>query len=133
MSSEESPTLFAIRLTERAQRNIDAATVRFAETVSPEVAIEWRDGLYQVLASLAIFPRRYPTPPETFGREVRQLVYRRSGSAAAYRIFFAITGENPGTADAPTVTVLHLRHAASKTLTRGEIRDMEFLVPPETL
>src|SRR5690242_3389710 len=75
---EGKPTqTYALRLTERAQRDMDAATVHVAETASPEVAIAWREGLYEALASLATFPRRCLRAPERFRREVHQILYRR--------------------------------------------------------
>ena len=74
---DEQPLTYALRFTERAQRDLDAATVYFAETASPEIAVTWREGLYEALASLATFPRRYPSAPERFRREVRQMMYRR--------------------------------------------------------
>ncbi len=56
MSETEETRTYALRFTERAQRDIDAATVHFAETSSPEVAIAWREGLYEALAFLTVSP-----------------------------------------------------------------------------
>src|SRR5437773_1279768 len=103
MSSEDDPDqqalTYAIRFTERAQRDLDAATVRFAETASVEIAVAWREGVYEALASLALFPRRYPRAPERFQREVRQLLYRRPGSQTAHRILFIVRGEEAAAPD----------------------------------
>ncbi len=121
----EVPQTYALRLTERARRDVDAATVYFAETASPEIAIEWREEFYQALSALATLPRRFPLAPETFRREVRQMQYRRSGSRTAYRILFTIVGEGATSPDAPTVNILHVRHAAARPLTRTQIRAIE--------
>ena len=64
---EPIPT-YALRLTQRAQRDLDAATVHLAETTSPATAIAWREGLYEGLAALATFPRRCPLASERFGQ-----------------------------------------------------------------
>ena len=121
----EQTLTYAVRFTERAQRDLDTATLHFAETASPEIAVAWRDGVYDALASLATFPRRCPTAPERFHREVRQLLYRRPGSQTAYRILFAIAGEDTASPDAPTVTILHLRHSSARPITRTQARAIE--------
>jgi len=85
----------------------------------------WRDGLRDAIASLARNPRRCPIPPEKFSREVRQLVYRRRGSRTAYRILFTINGEDADSPDAPSVTVLHIRHASARPVSRRHTREIE--------
>ncbi len=122
---DEPTRTYALRVTQRAQRDLDAATVYFAETASPEIAVMWREGIYAELASLATFPRRCPRVPEQFHREVRQLLYRRSGSQTAYRILFAIAGEEETSPDAPTVIILHVRHTAARPITRTQVRIIE--------
>jgi len=83
MSSNESssgnPVQYAVRLRERAIRDIDAAYVRFAEIVSEVAANEWRNELVQALATLATLRRRYPVAPGRFRQEVRQMVYSGPG------------------------------------------------------
>ena len=96
----DKPASFALRLHERAFRDINAAHARFAELVSSAIADEWRDGLRDAIASLATNPHRCPLAPERFRREVRQLVYRRHGSRTAYRILFTIGGEGLASAAA---------------------------------
>ena len=129
MNEQESDAnrieIYALRLKERAVRDMDSAYIRFAELVSPEVADQWRDGLQNAIAGLAYNPRRHSLAPENFQREVRQIVYRRSGSKVAYRILFTITGELEGSQDAPTVTILHVRHASSRPMTRTQSRQIE--------
>src|SRR5436853_3180747 len=90
-NSASEQYVYALRLQERAIRDITAAYVRMADLISLKVANEWRDGLRDAIAGLATNPRRYPRVPEKFKREVRHLIFRRTGSKAAYRVLFAIT------------------------------------------
>lgn len=121
----EDLPIYAIRITEHARRDIDAATIHFADTASPEIAVAWREELYTVIASLATFPRRCPFPPEQFRREVRQMQYRRTGSQVTYRVLFRIDGEEVASLDPPTVIILHIRHGSARPLTRTQIRVIE--------
>ncbi len=121
----EEPVTYAIRITERAQRDIDLATVHFAETASEETAIAWREGLNEWLGTLATFPRRCPRAPERFKREVRQGIYRRPGSRVNYRILFSLDNEDADALDAPMVVILHIRHSAARPLTRSQILEIE--------
>lgn len=121
----DPPISYVIRLRERAVRDINTAYVRFAEVVSEAVANEWRDGLTEAIAGLAISPRRYPLAPERFRREVRQFLYRRSGSQVAYRVLFTILGEEAQSPDPPTVIILHVRHASARSVTRRQAREIE--------
>ena len=113
-SNDEQPLHYALRFTERARRDIDAATVHIAESSSPELAIVWREGLYDTVASLATFPRRCPLAREQFRCEARQILYRRPGSRFAHRLLFTFSGEEATSPDAPTVILLHVRHSASQ-------------------
>jgi plasmid stabilization system protein ParE len=122
---DEPTQTYALRFTERARRDLDAATVYLAETASPEIAVAWREGVYETLSSLATFPRSCPLVPEKFRLETRQILYRRPGSQAAYRILFTITGEQAQSPDPPTVTVLHVRHASAHPITRTQVREIE--------
>lgn len=124
-SKDEQPLNYALRFTERARRDIDAETVYIAETSSPEIAIVWREGLYDTVASLAILPRRCPLAREQFRCEVRQILYRRPGSRFAHRILFTFSGEEAVSSDAPTVILLHVRHSASRPLTKLQARAIE--------
>ena len=123
-AGEELP-VYAIRITERAQRDINAATVHFGDTASPEIGAAWRTGLYEAISSLATLPRRCPVAPERFRSEVRQMQYRRAGSHVAYRILFRIEGEEANALDPPTVIIMHIRHASARPLTRTQIREIE--------
>jgi hypothetical protein len=53
------------------------------------------------------------------------MIYQRPGGRVAYRALFTIVGEEPGSPDGPLVVVAHVRHAASRLLTRKEIRNIE--------
>ena len=74
-------------------------------------------GLKETIAGLSTRPRRYSVVPERFRREVRHALYHRPGSQSVYRILFTITGEQESSEDAPTVTILHVRHASSRPIT----------------
>ncbi len=121
----EKPVVYALRLQERAIRDINSAFVRFAEMISLDVAKQWRKGVREAISGLSTHPRRCPLVPERFQGEVRQLLYRRPGSKTAYRIVFSITGEQMHSSDAPTVSILHVRHAAGRPITRKEAQQLE--------
>ena len=122
---EKKPVIYALRLQERAIRDINIAFVRFAETVDPDIARQWRKGVREAISGLSANPRRYPLVPEKFQGEVRHILYRRTGSSSAYRIVFSITGEEADSDDAPTVSIIHVRHAAARPMTRKEARQIE--------
>ncbi len=117
--------VFAVRIGERALRDIDVAYVRFAEIASEEIAHEWRVNLLDAIAGLATLPRRFPLASEPFRHETRQMVYRRANHSAAYRVFYGMRGEQADAQDAPTVIILPVRHSAARPLTRREIRAIE--------
>ena len=124
-ASNEEPVAYVVRLRERAVRDINAAYVRMAEEVSDAIADQWREGLYEALATLATMPRRCPLVPERFRGEVRQRLYQRSGGQAKYRILFMITGEEISSLEPPTVEVIHVRHASARPITRTQAREIE--------
>ncbi len=123
--SIDTSLTYEVRFTARAQRDLDMATVYFAETASADVAIAWREGIYQAISSLSTFPRRCPHAPQKFRHEVRQLLYRRPGSKIFYRILFAITSEDISFGGVPTVYILHIRHASTRPITRKQARTIE--------
>ena len=122
--NEEPLQIYAIRILPQAKRDIDNATMRMAEINGDAIALDWYENLYLVTMTLATLPRRCPIAPEDafFKRQVRQLQYRRTGDSPAYRILFTIT---EGSNDAPTVSVIHVRHAARKPMTRKEAREIQ--------
>lgn len=123
-SSDEQPTIWAIRFTRRARTDMEAAEDRLAEFIGEDKAEEWVAGLESETGKLAQFPARWPIAEEDklFWESVRRMLYRRIPSGPAYRVLFVLR-ENPD--DAPTVTIMHVRHAAQKPMTRKEAREIE--------
>lgn len=115
---------YAIRFTNRARSDIDAAHARFSELSGEEIAEEWQAGLFEAAASLAFAPRRQQIVPESayFRGEVRQLLYRRTPAAPAYRLLFVIVESE---LDALFVRIVHVRHAARRPITRTEAATIE--------
>ena len=126
-AESEELRVYAVRFQERAIRDLNAAYVEMAERVSLDAANVWRNGLSESIAGLATLPRRCPFAPEKFKREVRRLLYRRAGNNAAFYVLFTITGEQENALDPPTVTLLHIRHASARPLTKAEARQIETL------
>lgn len=123
---QEEPKQYALRLTPRAERDIEAAIVHFADTAGFEIALAWRGRLFEEITSLATNPTRFPFAPEmpflrNFKGEFRQLVWRRAASSVAYRIIFWIEEESD---DGPTVNVAYVRHGSAKPITRKDVRDL---------
>ncbi len=123
--SIDTSLTYEVRFAARAQSDLDVATLYFAKTVSPDVAIAWREGIYQAISSLTTLPRRCPHAPQKFRHEVRQLLYRRPGSKIIYRILFTITGEATALGGVPTVYILHIRHSSTRPITRKQARIIE--------
>ncbi len=111
-------------MTRRANSDRAAAWFYFAETANEEIARAWRQGLDAEVAKLAQFPGSWPVAEEDklFRESVRRMLYRRTPSGPAYRVLFVLR-ENPD--DAPTVVIIHVRHAAQKPMTRKEAREIE--------
>lgn len=114
---------YAVRLSAQAQQDVVDAALWLAElTEDPAAARAWAEGLYQEVARLASLPRSYPVAQrETrlFGHQTRQMLYRRTVSAVAYRVLFVVSDAGD---DGPTVTVVHVRHGSRRPPTRDEAR-----------
>ncbi len=123
-ANDDAPT-YAIRILPHAERDIEAHLVYIADMVGVEVGRSWYDGLRDAIALLSQNPRRHSVISENqrFRREVRQFLYRRTPHGPAWRVLFIVQEE---TEDAPTVSVLHVRHAAQRPITRSEARQIEF-------
>lgn len=123
-TSDEPPAIWAVRTTKRARSDMEAAEERLAVLTDEEIAEAWSEGLEAEIAKLAQIPTRWPLAEEDkmFRESVRRLLYRRTLSGPAYRVLFVLR-ENPD--DAPTVTIIHVRHAAQKPMTRKEAREIE--------
>lgn len=119
----DQPRVYALRFTQRALTDIDVAYARFEELADVFVADSWKDGLFETVIQLAVMPHRQIVPESArFQQEVRQLLYRRQGSAVAYRILFTVQEDS---LDGPTVLILTLRHGARKPITRAEVQEIE--------
>ncbi|MGI4789685.1 MAG: hypothetical protein ACRYFS_12635 [Janthinobacterium lividum] len=120
----EQPFVWAIRYNIRAKSDIAAAWRHFAESGSEDIANVWEEGLYAEVAKLARIPTRWPIAEEDklFRESVRRMLYRRTPGGPAYRVLFVLR-QNPD--DAPTVAIIHIRHAAQKPMTRKEAREIE--------
>lgn len=96
-----------------ALADLDEAYRWIAER-SPENAARWYNRFLDALSTLERFPRRCEVAPESrhVGLEIRQLLYGRRGGV--YRVLFTIRGRE--------VHVLHVRHAARRTMTAEEFR-----------
>jgi plasmid stabilization system protein ParE len=122
-ASDAVGTAYAIRITPRALAEIDRATDRFEGFVGEEMAHAWRVGVRQQVRTLSSHPRQHPIVAEQqyFSEEVRQVLYRRTSSSAAYRLLFRIDDSGR---DGPLVVVFHVRHAAAKPIGRKEAREL---------
>jgi plasmid stabilization system protein ParE len=93
---------YRIRIAASAVADIDAAADHIAQ-FSDVAAERWYRGVYERIASLANFPRRFAWAPEAerFGMELRHLIHGRRRNA--YRVIFAVLEPN-------IVRVLYVRH-----------------------
>ena len=75
----------------------------FIATYSPETAVIWFEGLFEVVDSLSTMPNRCPIAPEAslVGMEIRCLGYQKF-----YRILYSI--------DENTVRIYHIRHTSQE-------------------
>lgn len=124
MSEDDASRRYALRLLPRAERDIEAQTVRMAELVGPDIARDSYHGLFEAVAALAENSRRHALVGEQrrFRQEVRHLLYRRTPTGPVWRVLFTV---NENAEDAPTVTLLHVRHGAQRPVTRREARQIE--------
>lgn len=115
---------WAIRLTRLARADIAAAWMHFSQSSSEEVADAWQEGLETEITRLSLFPTSLPVAEENafFFKTTYRLLYRRTRRGPAYQIFF-ILQTSPD--DAPTVRVMHIRHAARAPMTRLKAREIE--------
>ncbi len=126
MSQEDADTpSYALRILPHAERDIEAHLVRIADMAGAEAGRAWYNGLRETIALLSQSPQQHSIISENqrFRREVRQFLYRRTPRGAAWRVLFTVQEEAE---DAPTVSILHVRHAAQKPITRTEARQIEF-------
>ncbi len=115
---------YAIRFRSRARRELDEARIRLAEITDRDHAQEWHNGFLDALALLADNPNRNVIAHESrfFRETVRAFVYRLTVRGVAYRIFYSIVEPKE---DAPVVSIMHIRHASRKPMTRAEARKID--------
>lgn len=108
---------YRVHFTDSAAFDADAAYAWIAER-NPEAAVEWFNGLFDVIDSLEMLPTRCAVAPEKSKetKEIRQLLYGRRPHV--YRILFAISGKD--------VYVLNVRHGRRRVMAASEI-----VLPPE--
>ena len=118
--SEEEQAVYAVRLSEPAVRQAEAALEQIIEAEGPDAAEKWQEGLDTARASLATLPERCLIAPENIlfqkkhpGPSLRVLLYRRGRSA--WRLLFTVHAETDE--DAPRVQIHQMRHSAQKPLT----------------
>ncbi len=120
---DAAPSIYALRFSRRALSDIDVAYARFAQLVGQSVADDWKDGLFDAVAGLATTPgRQIIAEIARFQQEVRQILYRRSGSRVAYRILFTVKISD---LDGPIVNIVTVRHGAARPITRSEAKAIE--------
>jgi len=120
----EQPTIWAIRFTNRARADVLAAEDYFVERADAEIAQAWSAGLVEETAKLARYPTIWPLAEEDrlFKQTVHRMLYRRTRTGPAYRVLFVLR-QSPD--DAPTVGIIHVRHAAQAPMTQQEAREIE--------
>lgn len=99
---------YAVVIEESAAQDLDDAFLWSCAMWSLPQAEKWFVGLMSAINSLSRFPKRQPLAPESeaFDVEVRQMLYGRG--RGQYRILFTVKEK--------TVHVLHIRHAARRSL-----------------
>lgn len=115
---------YVIRFRERARREINEALGRLSEITDQDHAISWYNGFLDALALLADNPNRNSVAykSEYFRDIVYDFVYRLTARSVGYRVYYTVVDL---VEDAPTVYILHIRHAARKPMTRAEAREIE--------
>lgn len=99
---------YRVRITPTALADAEGFYVWIREN-SPVNATKWFNGLFGVIDTLNMMPRRCPVAPEAdiVGQEIRCLLYKKK-----YRILYGIDGE--------TVMIYHIRHTSQQWMTREE-------------
>lgn len=118
----ERPSHYAIRFSAQADQDVNETLLRLADINGNPAARDWRDRLLEEVGTLAQSPRRFALDDHAsrrLKRETRRLLYRSAPKGAAYHVYYVVQDES---ADGPRVTVLHIRHAARRPITRKEAR-----------
>jgi plasmid stabilization system protein ParE len=117
-------TTYSVRLTERAIREFQIEVVRLSEIAGDTIALDWDTKMKQAITSLSTFPRIHALAreEEVLEQGVRVLLFRRTPSGPAWRVFYTIE-EPPIGLDGFVVRVRHIRHGASP-LTAFDAKDL---------
>lgn len=122
---EPTATAYTVRLSECGIRDLEAIVYYLDETQGRTAALSWRQGLYGVIQGLAQNPRRFAVQIEESRKlkdEVRRELYRATpGGTAVYALFYFVQDTSD---DGPLVTVIHIRHASRKPITRAEAKEI---------
>lgn len=84
---------------------------------SARAADVWLDGMQDAIDAIARMPSSYAISPEAsrFGMDIREMHYGKSPQV--YRVFFVVKKHR--------IHVLHVRHAAQRSLTRPQLVDLQ--------
>lgn len=104
-------TRYAVRILPSAYPDIEEAFLWIASQ-APEAAERWRDGFFEAIDGLSVFPERNPLAAEAkqHKRKLRQLLY--GDRRGTYRILYEVVGLE--------ARVLHVRHGARTPLGADE-------------
>ncbi|MBC7804781.1 MAG: type II toxin-antitoxin system RelE/ParE family toxin [Akkermansiaceae bacterium] len=120
------PVRYAVRLSPRAERDLDRAVVDYADLTGDEnrAALLYRR-IRETAATLSENPDRYAVAEhesQQFGFSVRRVLARLSkGSGVAYHLIYFAVEESP---DGPRVSIVHIRHASRAELTTEEASEI---------
>jgi plasmid stabilization system protein ParE len=106
--------MYRVALTDRADRELEAAATWWAKHRSPGQAVRWYAGFSEAIASLARNPQRCPLAPENgrFPYEIREMHYGL-GPRPTHRAVFTIRPD--------MVLGLTIRHSAQTDLADGDL------------
>ena len=107
---------FRVYIEPPALADIDAIYLWLRKS-SLRAADAWLDGIGDAIDALVRMPSSYAIAPEAsaFGLDIREMHYGRSPHV--YRAFFVVRKKR--------VHVLHIRHAAQRPLTSGQLRELQ--------
>ncbi len=110
---------YRVEISSIAEAEVDSAFLRLSQSVSPEKARQWHQGLLKTIKSLSEMPKRCPLARENkyFSQEIRQLLYGRGRNT--YRILFTVVEE----IEVPTVRILHFRYGIQQVLGESQESD----------
>ena len=125
---EPEPTIYGVRLSEYGSRDLEAIVYHLDETQGRQAALAWRQGFYALIRGLAQNPRRFAVQQQEsrkLGDEVRRELYQQTpGSAMVYAVFYFVQEAQDTSEDGPAVTIVHVRHASRRPMTRAEAKDI---------